>query len=223
MNRLHGQRHALCWPSARLQPDQPGPSQDPRLNETPPPPLIPRWFFLRIAASSDPRFAGVQPMSGPTGLIFALKPKFTTTISNTAYPIAVGDDALYGNAGNDDVAGDVLALCEGLDRPPLVIGASLGGSAALIAQRHRTDQLYRGLVLVDITPTVDIAGARRAIDTASNARAIGPLLPAQIHALAAQSMKLFANRATMHKRQMRHVEHILHHPRPMRSPVWRQT
>ena len=64
---------------------------------------------------------------------------------------------------HDDVAGDVLALCEGLDRPPLVIGASLGGSAALIAQRHRTDQLYRGLVLVDITPTVDIAGARRII------------------------------------------------------------
>ena len=41
--------------------------------------------------------AGVQPMSGPTGLIFALKPKYTTamTISSTTY-VSAGDDALYG-------------------------------------------------------------------------------------------------------------------------------
>jgi len=36
--------------------------------------------------------AGVQPMSGPTGLIFALKPKFTTAEG----AVAVNDDALYG-------------------------------------------------------------------------------------------------------------------------------
>ena len=76
-----------------------------------------------------------------------------------------GDSDWHDGGGyeHDDVAGDVLALCDGLGSPPLVIGASLGGSAALIAQRHRTEQLYRGLVLVDITPTVDIAGARRII------------------------------------------------------------
>ena len=60
-----------------------------------------------------------------------------------------------------DIAQDIMAICDALDRPPLVVGASLGGSAALIAQGLRPDQLYRGLVLVDITPTVDIDGARR--------------------------------------------------------------
>ena len=41
--------------------------------------------------------AGVQPMSGPTGLIFALKPKYTTplTVSGTTI-INPGDDSLYG-------------------------------------------------------------------------------------------------------------------------------
>lgn len=63
-----------------------------------------------------------------------------------------------------DVAKDVLAICAALDRRPLVVGASLGGSAALVAQRERAEQLYRGLVLVDITPTVDMAGARRIVE-----------------------------------------------------------
>ena len=40
--------------------------------------------------------AGVQPMSGPTGLIFALKPKFTSTATNSG--VSAGDDALYGGA-----------------------------------------------------------------------------------------------------------------------------
>lgn len=62
-----------------------------------------------------------------------------------------------------DVAQDVIALCAALHRRPLVIGASLGGSAALVAQGEVDEQLYRGLVLVDITPTVDVAGARRII------------------------------------------------------------
>ena len=33
-----------------------------------------------------------------------------------------------------------LAVCAALDRTPLVVGASLGGSAALVAQRHRHEQ-----------------------------------------------------------------------------------
>jgi hypothetical protein len=41
--------------------------------------------------------AGVQPMSGPTGLIFALKPKYTTTqTTNSGQSVSAGDDALYG-------------------------------------------------------------------------------------------------------------------------------
>ena len=41
--------------------------------------------------------AGVQPMSGPTGLIFALKPKYTTPMTISGQTIVTpGDDALYG-------------------------------------------------------------------------------------------------------------------------------
>ena len=41
--------------------------------------------------------AGVQPMSGPTGLIFALKPKYTTPLTISGATIVTpGEDALYG-------------------------------------------------------------------------------------------------------------------------------
>jgi pimeloyl-ACP methyl ester carboxylesterase len=62
-----------------------------------------------------------------------------------------------------DFAADLLALCHSLKTPPLVIGASMGGIAALAAQDTSDVQLYRGLVLVDITPDVDAEGARRII------------------------------------------------------------
>lgn len=41
--------------------------------------------------------AGVQPMSAPTGLIFALKPKYQTSVTNSqGNQVVNGDDALYG-------------------------------------------------------------------------------------------------------------------------------
>jgi pimeloyl-ACP methyl ester carboxylesterase len=69
-------------------------------------------------------------------------------------------DGAYEHA---DFAADVLALCQGLGRPPLVIGASMGGIAALVAQGMREVQLFRGLLLVDITPDVDMVGGRRIV------------------------------------------------------------
>jgi pimeloyl-ACP methyl ester carboxylesterase len=60
------------------------------------------------------------------------------------------------------VAADVLALCKSLGKP-LVIGASLGGVAALFAQGTSDEPLFRELVLIDITPEIDMDGARRII------------------------------------------------------------
>lgn len=60
-----------------------------------------------------------------------------------------------------DFSADVLAFREAVKAPPLVIGASMGGIAALVAQGTSEAQLYRGLVLVDITPDIDMDGARR--------------------------------------------------------------
>lgn len=62
-----------------------------------------------------------------------------------------------------DVANDIIAICATLHRPPLVIGASLGGGAALMALGKADPPTYRGLILVDIAPTVDMAGAKRIV------------------------------------------------------------
>lgn len=75
----------------------------------------------------------------------------------------------------DDTGGDVLDLLERFDRPPVVIGASMGGMAALAAQdlanQATGDQalvpdggLFRALVLVDIAPGFTFDGAVRVID-----------------------------------------------------------
>ncbi len=64
---------------------------------------------------------------------------------------------------HSDVGLDVLALCANLDEPPLVVGASMGGAGSLFAQGVADSQLFRGLVLVDITPHVDMEGGRRII------------------------------------------------------------
>ena len=62
-----------------------------------------------------------------------------------------------------DLAGDIIALCQGLPSPPLIVGASMGGCGSLVAQADTSEQLFRGVVLVDITPDVDMEGGRRII------------------------------------------------------------
>jgi pimeloyl-ACP methyl ester carboxylesterase len=62
-----------------------------------------------------------------------------------------------------DVGRDVIALCDSLAEPPLVVGASMGGAGSLVAQGTCDRQLFRGLVLVDITPDIDMEGGKRII------------------------------------------------------------
>ena len=72
----------------------------------------------------------------------------------------------------DHVGADVLALLDqlagrpgGPDRLPVVIGASMGGMAALAAQGLRPDRpLYERLVLVDISPNFSYEGAKRIVN-----------------------------------------------------------
>jgi pimeloyl-ACP methyl ester carboxylesterase len=61
----------------------------------------------------------------------------------------------------DHFADDVEAVLEQLPSPPVLIGASLGGIAGLVAQGRTSRQLYAGLVLVDVTPALDFTGVRR--------------------------------------------------------------
>ena len=63
----------------------------------------------------------------------------------------------------DHFADDITAIVDHLDRPPVVVGASLGGMSALLAQARTTAQLYRAIVLVDVTPRMELAGVRRIV------------------------------------------------------------
>jgi len=58
-------------------------------------------------------------------------------------------------------ADDLEAILDSLDSPPVVVGASLGGLATLVAQGRNDRQLFRAVVLVDITPRIDASGADR--------------------------------------------------------------
>lgn len=61
----------------------------------------------------------------------------------------------------DHYADDVDEILEQLDEPPVMVGASLGGIAVLIAHGRQPAQRYRAVVLVDITPRIDAVGAKR--------------------------------------------------------------
>jgi pimeloyl-ACP methyl ester carboxylesterase len=65
--------------------------------------------------------------------------------------------------GLDRFSGDVVRIVEHLGRPPVLIGASLGGNASLAALGH-FPELALGLVLVDVSPFLQPAGASRIRD-----------------------------------------------------------
>lgn len=65
-----------------------------------------------------------------------------------------------GDYSLDAFVGDLYAIADTLEHAPVVIGASLGGMTALVAQGERP-ALARALVLVDIAPRVEPAGRER--------------------------------------------------------------
>ena len=62
----------------------------------------------------------------------------------------------------DAFAGDVLAVARSFDRPPALVGASLGGISALTAIGERPGEtVATALVLVDAAPRMEVAGRDR--------------------------------------------------------------
>ena len=66
-----------------------------------------------------------------------------------------------GNYARDRFASDVREMAASFDRKPILIGASLGGIASLIAAGEAPQPIAAALVLVDVTPRVDPAGVAR--------------------------------------------------------------
>ncbi len=56
---------------------------------------------------------------------------------------------------------DLRDVTAQLGQRPFLVGASLGGSAAMMAEGNSAAPLSRGLVLVDVTPRLEIVGIQR--------------------------------------------------------------
>lgn len=56
---------------------------------------------------------------------------------------------------------DCIAVVDALERPPVLVGASLGGMAAMLAEGTSDRTVSSGLVLVDITPKTNSSGIER--------------------------------------------------------------
>jgi pimeloyl-ACP methyl ester carboxylesterase len=56
---------------------------------------------------------------------------------------------------------DCVAVVDALGRPPVLVGASLGGMAAMLAEGTSDRTVSSGLVLVDITPKTNLPGIER--------------------------------------------------------------
>ena len=61
----------------------------------------------------------------------------------------------------DAFAGDIESLSRSLGEPPALVGASLGGISSLTAVGEAPEGLARALVLVDVAPHIEPAGAQR--------------------------------------------------------------
>jgi non-heme chloroperoxidase len=61
----------------------------------------------------------------------------------------------------DDFVEDLRGVVAQLPRKPILVGASLGGIASLLAQTEGDDSVAAGLVLVDVTPRMEADGVDR--------------------------------------------------------------
>jgi pimeloyl-ACP methyl ester carboxylesterase len=68
-----------------------------------------------------------------------------------------------GDYSMDAFVGDLLGICATLPEPPVLIGASLGGLTALVAEGEHPGTA-RALVLVDVAPRVEDEGTSRIHD-----------------------------------------------------------
>lgn len=63
----------------------------------------------------------------------------------------------------DAFAADAIAVAATFQQVPVVVGASIGGLAALVAQGEAQHPVFAALVLVDIAPRMEIEGVLRVV------------------------------------------------------------
>ncbi len=66
-----------------------------------------------------------------------------------------------GDYGPHAFADDVRAIATSLPKPPVLVGASLGGVASMLAIEGTDSTMARALVLVDVAPKIEEGGTQR--------------------------------------------------------------
>lgn len=98
---------------------------------------------------------------GNAGAAVAAKGWFAVSLEARGH----GDSAwsLEGRYTLDDFAADYREVRMAFDRRPVVIGASLGGLTVMLAEGESEAPVARGVVLVDIAPTMEADGVQRVL------------------------------------------------------------
>jgi pimeloyl-ACP methyl ester carboxylesterase len=140
--------------------------------------LQPLWFEgakgvrLYAEAGGDPTARPVLLLHGGGQTLHSWKRGAKRLIEAGYYAIAL-DARGHGQSGwaaDGDYsfptrAADLQAVAAQFAMPPAVVGASMGGLSAIYAAGAGVPPLHvPALVLVDVTPKVDLRGARRVID-----------------------------------------------------------
>jgi pimeloyl-ACP methyl ester carboxylesterase len=71
------------------------------------------------------------------------------------------DWAADGNYSHERYGHDLIEIAEAMGSPPVLVGASLGGNAGMLAAGTLKPGAFRALVLVDVTPRLDPGGVDR--------------------------------------------------------------
>ncbi len=68
-----------------------------------------------------------------------------------------------GDYGIDMFAEDLLCICDQLEFPPVLVGASLGGNAAMVAAGDLRPGVFSALIFVDVTPHLEPTGVDKIV------------------------------------------------------------
>lgn len=127
---------------------------------------------LRIAADAwgDPRARPVLFLHGGGQTRHAWAGAAVAVADQGFFAIAMdhrghgqSDWSPVGAYDTEQFVDDLIEVVAQLDRPPVLVGASLGGITSLLAETRGPRGIAAGIVLVDVTPRLEVSGLQRII------------------------------------------------------------
>ena len=112
------------------------------------------WPVLFLHGGGQTRFAW-----GRTAEIVAQEGWRTIALDQRGH--GESDWAPNGDYSFTSFCADTVAVCDELGKPPVLVGASLGGMAAMLAEGTSDREVSSGLILVDIAPQSNPEGIKR--------------------------------------------------------------